>query len=174
MQKVSRIEGCGSGTDVIKCAKDEVGGIGMKDVLVLHGPNLNLLGTREPEVYGTTTLEQLDAHLKQIGEAWQLRVHTFQSNSEGELVDRIHAANGHFDYILLNAGAYTHYSYALHDALRAIDVPAIEVHLSNIHARESFRGKSVIAPAVVGQISGFGCDSYELGLYFIKKQLATS
>lgn len=141
----------------------------MKHVLVLHGPNLNMLGKREPGIYGGMTLEEINERLKKAGEAWNLSVHAYQSNSEGELVDYIHQASERFDYILINAGAYTHYSYAIRDALRAVDVPAIEIHLSNIHAREPFRHQSVLAPAVKGQVAGFGYDSYELGLYAIKK-----
>lgn len=141
----------------------------MKNVLVLHGPNLNMLGSREPGIYGQLTLKDINERLEKKGDAWNLRVQAFQSNSEGELIDYIHRAEGRYDYILINAGAYTHYSYAIYDALRAISVPAIEIHLSNIHAREPFRHQSVLAPAVVGQISGFGYDSYELGLYAIKK-----
>lgn len=143
----------------------------MENVLVLHGPNLNLLGTREPGIYGEMTLQHINERLKRVGETWNLRVHAFQSNSEGELVDFIHQAQNGYDYILINAGAYTHYSYAIHDALKAVNVPAIEIHLSNIHARESFRHQSVLAPAVKGQIAGFGYDSYELGLYAIKKDI---
>lgn len=141
----------------------------MIEVLVLHGPNLNLLGKREPGIYGRMTLEEINARLKEVGKMWGMKVHAFQSNSEGEIVEYIHQADERYDYILLNAGAYTHYSYAIHDALRAVDVPAIEIHLSNIHAREPFRRTSVLAPAVIGQIAGFGYDSYELGLYAIKK-----
>lgn len=152
-------------------AEDEQEGTRVKHVLVLHGPNLNLLGLREPGVYGETTLQEINNRLKKAGEAWNLRVHAVQSNSEGELVDHIHKANGSYDYILINAGAYTHYSYAIHDALRAVSVPAIEIHLSNIHAREPFRHHSVLAPVVKGQIAGFGYDSYELGLYAIKKDI---
>lgn len=143
----------------------------MKEVLVLHGPNLNLLGKREPGIYGGMTLEEINERLKNAGKSWNLSVHAFQSNSEGELVDHIHQADERFDYILINAGAYTHYSYAIHDALRAVDVPAIEIHISNIHAREPFRRTSVLSPAVRGQIAGFGYDSYELGLYAIKKMI---
>lgn len=143
----------------------------MRNVLVLHGPNLNLLGRREPGIYGDMTLSEIDERLKKLGEAWKIRVHTFQSNSEGELIDAIHEADGRQDYILLNAGAYTHYSYAIHDALRAVGIPAIEIHMSNIYAREAFRHRSVLAPVVHGQITGFGYDSYELGLYAIKRKI---
>lgn len=148
-----------------------MGGIGVGKVMVLHGPNLNLLGAREPGIYGKVTLQEINDRLKDVGKTWGLCVDAWQSNSEGELVDFIHQAEGKYDYILINAGAYTHYSYAIHDALRAVSTPAIEIHLSNIHAREPFRRQSVLAPAVTGQISGFGYDSYELGLYAVKKRL---
>ena len=141
----------------------------MAKILVLHGPNLNLLGTREPGVYGSTSLREIDVSLMARAVGLGHALDAFQSNSEGEIVEYIHQADERYDYILLNAGAYTHYSYAIHDALRAVDVPAIEIHLSNIHAREPFRRTSVLAPAVIGQIAGFGYDSYELGLYAIKK-----
>jgi len=128
----------------------------MAKVLVIHGPNLNLLGQRQPDIYGTTTLAEIDRRLVAL-------VDTYQSNHEGAIIDRLHAAQGRYDAIVLNAGALTHYSYSLRDAIAAIPVPVIEVHLSNIHAREAFR-ISVIAPVVRGQISGFGADSYLLGL----------
>lgn len=143
----------------------------MKNVLVLHGPNLNMLGSREPGIYGELTLKDINERLEKQGEAWGLRVQAYQSNSEGELIDYIQQAEGRYDYILINAGAYTHYSYAIHDALRAVSVPSIEIHLSNIHAREPFRHQSVLAPAVKGQIVGFGYISYELGLYAVKKAI---
>lgn len=135
----------------------------MAKVLVIHGPNLNLLGQRQPEIYGTTTLAEIDRRLAALARAEGAGVDTYQSNHEGAIIDRLHAAQGRYDAVVLNAGALTHYSYALRDAIAGISVPVIEVHLSNIHAREAFR-ISVIAPVVRGQISGFGVDSYLLGL----------
>ena len=135
----------------------------MAKVLVIHGPNLNLLGQRQPDIYGTTTLAEIDRWLVALARAEGAGVDTYQSNHEGAIIDRLHAAQGRYDAIVLNAGALTHYSYSLRDAIAAIPVPVIEVHLSNIHAREAFR-ISVIAPVVRGQISGFGADSYLLGL----------
>ncbi|MFZ5640423.1 MAG: type II 3-dehydroquinate dehydratase [Bacillota bacterium] len=136
----------------------------MAKILVIHGPNLNLLGTREPEIYGTLTLDKINAMLKRLGEELGLAVETFQSNHEGAIIDKIHAVIGQTDGILINPGAYTHYSLAVRDAVAAVPVPVVEVHLSNVHAREEFRRHSVIAPVAAGQISGFGADSYLLGL----------
>jgi 3-dehydroquinate dehydratase II len=135
-----------------------------KKVLVLHGPNLNLLGRRQPEIYGRLTLAQINRKIRELAQELHVEVETRQSNSEGELVDWIHQASGTFGAIVINAGAYTHSSVALRDALVAVGVPAVEVHLSNIHKREGFRRRSMIADAVVGQIAGFGADSYLLGL----------
>jgi 3-dehydroquinate dehydratase-2 len=133
-------------------------------VLVLHGPNLNLLGQREPEIYGHTTLADIDARLVALGRELKVEVETFQSNHEGVLVDRIQAARGQYAAVLINAGAYTHTSVALLDALLAVDLPVVEVHLSNLYKREEFRHHSYIARAAVGQICGFGANSYLLGL----------
>ena len=134
------------------------------NVLVLHGPNLNLLGLREPEIYGSTTLEQVNKILRLDAEKLQAAVKCLQSNSEGVLVDAIHNARTDFKGIVINAGAYTHTSVAIRDALVGVAVPTVEVHLSNIYKREEFRHHSYIAPIAIGQISGFGVDSYRLGL----------
>ena len=134
------------------------------DILVLHGPNLNLLGLREPEIYGSLTLEQINKSLKLNGEKLQACVDCLQSNHEGILVDAIHKARGKYRGIIVNAGAYTHTSVAIRDAIVGVQIPTVEVHLSNIYTREEFRHHSYIAPVAIGQISGFGVDSYLLGL----------
>jgi 3-dehydroquinate dehydratase-2 len=133
-------------------------------VLVLHGPNLNLLGTREPDVYGRATLKSIDAQLCRLASELGVDVETFQANGEGALVDRVQASRGTADAIVINAAAYTHTSVAIRDALVAAELPVIEVHLSNTYKREAFRHRSLIADIAVGQIVGFGADSYLLGL----------
>ncbi|MCV3213072.1 type II 3-dehydroquinate dehydratase [Plectonema radiosum NIES-515] len=133
-------------------------------VLVLHGPNLNLLGQREPGIYGSLTLAEINRLLEEEGKKLQAKVSPLQSNHEGVLVDAIHQALGQHEGILINAGAYTHTSVALRDAIAAVNLPTVEVHLSNIYRREEFRHNSYIAPVAIGQISGFGVQSYLLGL----------
>ncbi len=133
-------------------------------VLVLHGPNLNLLGLREPGIYGSLTLAEINRALEEEAKKLQAKVFPLQSNHEGVLVDAIHEALGQHEGILINPGAYTHTSVALRDAIAAVNLPTVEVHLSNIHRREEFRHHSYIAPVAIGQISGFGAQSYLLGL----------
>ena len=135
-----------------------------KRVLVLHGPNLNLLGKREPKIYGRLTLEQINRKIEALAQELGVEVEFRHSNSEGELVDWIQQAPKQFGALVINAAAYTHSSVALRDALTAAGIPAVEVHISNIYRREEFRKKSLIAEAVVGQITGFGVNSYLLGL----------
>ncbi len=133
-------------------------------LLVLHGPNLNLLGRREPGIYGSVTLDEINHLLEQEGQRLNAKVVAVQSNHEGILVDAVHDALGQHQGILINAGAYTHTSVALRDALAGVALPTVEVHLSNIYRREDFRHHSYIAPVAIGQISGFGAESYRLGL----------
>ncbi|MFV0635958.1 type II 3-dehydroquinate dehydratase [Mitsuokella sp. WILCCON 0060] len=144
----------------------------MPRVLVLHGPNLNMLGTREPEIYGYTTLDDINEMIAARAAEAGIETAFFQSNHEGELVDALQQANHKFDFIIFNAAAYTHYSIAIRDAIAAIDVPVIEVHLSNIHKREEFRHTSVLAPVAMGQISGLGVESYLAALEAIIYKLS--
>jgi len=144
----------------------------MKRVLVLHGPNLNLLGSREPDHYGHATLEQIDRRLTELGQKAGVAVASFQSNAEAPLIDRIHAAKGDGTaYIIFNPAAFTHTSVALRDALSAVGVPFIEVHLSNVHAREAFRAHSYFSDIAAGVVSGFGPLSYELALEAVIRNL---
>ncbi|WP_027417586.1 type II 3-dehydroquinate dehydratase [Aneurinibacillus terranovensis] len=141
----------------------------MTNILVVNGPNLNMLGKREPSVYGTETLADIERQLRIAADELDVRIDFFQSNVEGEIINRLHDAFGVCDGIVINPGAFTHYSYALRDALATISVPFIEVHISNIHAREAFRHLSVLAPIAVGQITGLGTYGYELALRAIVK-----
>lgn len=136
----------------------------MKKILVIHGPNLNLLGEREPGVYGSDTFETVNNEIVQKAKECNFECEIFQSNHEGEIIDKLHSARLEFDGIALNAGAYTHYSYAIRDAIAAIKIPVVEVHMSNVHKREEFRHHSVISPVCVGVIAGFGKNSYLLGV----------
>jgi 3-dehydroquinate dehydratase-2 len=133
-------------------------------VLVLHGVNLDMLGKRDPAQYGTVTLPEIDAAVSSLGRELGVDVVSYQTNDEGRMCERIHGAHKDAGAVIINAGAWTHYSYAIRDALAILDVPIVEVHLSNIHARESFRHDSVIAGVATGQIAGFGMDSYLLAL----------
>ena len=143
----------------------------MIQVLILHGPNLNLLGEREPEIYGSLTLAELDQRLVKAGTALGMQVRTAQSNHEGALIDALHEARSWAAGVIFNPGGYTHTSVALRDAVSAIGIPVIEVHLSNVEAREEFRHKSLIAGACRGKITGFGWHSYQLALLALKEIL---
>jgi 3-dehydroquinate dehydratase-2 len=139
-------------------------GLRKKQVLILHGPNLNLLGEREKEVYGSLTLKEINRQIEEEAKTLGVSVRFFQSNAEGELVTEIQKARKNFDAIVINPAAFTHTSVAIRDAVAAVEIPIVEVHLSNIYQREEFRHHSLIAPVARGQISGFGMNSYLLGL----------
>mgnify|MGYP000692911668 CR=1 FL=1 len=143
----------------------------MHSLLILNGPNLNLLGSRQPEVYGSETLEMLETRCTDYAESRGLQAQCLQSNHEGVLLDAIHDARGKHAGIVLNAGAYTHTSIALMDAIASVELPVVEVHLSNIHAREEFRHRSYIAPVALGQICGFGAQGYLMALDALKAHL---
>jgi 3-dehydroquinate dehydratase-2 len=141
---------------------------GNKKILVLLGPNLNMVGIREQDVYGLETAESIQQQIQKYAASLQFGCDIYQSNHEGSLIDKIHAARGVYDGAVINAGALTHYSYALRDAIASVKIPFVEVHMSNIYAREQFRHESVIAPVCAGQISGFGKNSYFLALSALK------
>lgn len=136
----------------------------IKKILVIHGPNLNLLGEREPDVYGDNNIDTLNAEIISRSGKMGLECEVFQSNHEGAIIDKLHEARKIYDGVIINAGAYTHYSYAIRDAISAIKIPCIEVHISNVDARDAFRANSVIAPVCTGSISGFGFGSYYLAI----------
>ena len=139
-------------------------GIELKKVLVIHGPNLNLLGKREPDIYGKTTIDEINRQLKTLGEKQNIFVETFQSNYEGAIVEKIQEAMGTYNGLIINPAAYTHTSIAIRDAITLLDVPVVEIHLSNIYQREPFRHKSMIAEVITAQIAGFGAYGYTLAL----------
>ena len=142
-----------------------------KHILVIHGPNLNLVGEREVGVYGSESFDSINKEIQAFAENLGLSCEIYQSNIEGEIIDKIQTERHHYDGIVANMGAYTHYSYAIRDAIAAIRLPVVEVHLSNIHAREEFRHTSVIAPVCRGQIAGFGPASYTLALHALRELL---
>ena len=144
----------------------------MKRVILINGPNLNLIGTREPEKYGKKSFEDIMQELNEFAGKNGIMLDYFQSNNEGDIIDKIHASANNFDYIIINPGALTHYSYSIHDALLSVKLPAIEVHITNIFARENWRQKSVISSAVSGVISGLGTDVYLIALIYISKKLS--
>ncbi len=140
------------------------------NILILNGPNLNMIGLREPEIYGTKTYKDLENYLKSLEEVYNIVLDIKQSNLEGILIDLLHYGNDIFDGVILNAGAFTHYSYALYDAIKSIQIPVVEVHLSNINNREEFRKKSVIRDACITNIMGLGFQSYEEGIKYLLKE----
>ena len=143
-------------------------------IMVINGPNLNMLGVREPDVYGEKDYNALENYLEEYGNARNCEVIVLQSNGEGEIIDFIHHALGSTDAIIINPGAYTHYSYAIYDALKAVGLPAVEVHISNIHQREEFRHKSVTAPACIGQICGLGFRGYTLAMDYLMEEVVSN
>ncbi|AEE14956.1 3-dehydroquinate dehydratase [Thermodesulfobium narugense DSM 14796] len=143
----------------------------MKKILVINGPNLNMLGTREPNIYGSITLHGLEELILNFAKELEMKVDFFQSNHEGDIIDKIHRTFDAYDAFIINPGAFTHYSYAIRDAIASITIPVIEVHLSNVHAREEFRKSSVIAPVCLGQISGLGELSYIAAIVALDKYL---
>lgn len=143
----------------------------MSKIVVIHGPNLNMLGVREPAIYGSDTLASIELRLNELASKLHIQLEFYQSNHEGAIIDKIQECLGKADGIVINPGAFTHYSYGIRDALSSVSIPTIEVHLSNIHKREQFRQISVTAPVAVGQISGFGAYSYELGLMAIHQHV---
>ena len=142
----------------------------MKKILIINGPNLNLLGKREEEIYGTTDFNIILEELKNVVSKSDAELEYFQSNHEGKIIDKMHQAIGNINNIILNPGALTHYSYSLHDAIKAVKIPTIEVHISNIYGRDEWRSKSVISPAAAGVISGFGIEGYVMAIDFILKK----
>ena len=143
----------------------------MKKILFILGPNLNMVGIRDKNIYGAETAESINMQVMEWAKEFDFDLEIFQSNHEGDIVDKIHSAYGEKDGILINAGALTHYSYALHDAIEAVHIPTVETHMSNIYAREEFRHKSVISAVCIGCIAGFGKESYYLGLSALAKKL---
>jgi 3-dehydroquinate dehydratase II len=143
-------------------------------ILILNGPNLNLLGTREPKHYGTATLADIEKRMTELSAELKCQVEFHQSNNEGVLIDAIHSGSYRCEGLIINPGAFTHYSYALRDAIAGVGIPAVEVHISNVHQREEFRHTSVIVPVCIGQITGFGVTSYELGLRALVKHLSAT
>lgn len=145
----------------------------MSKLLLINGPNLNLLGVREPGIYGQTTLKDIEDGISKFANEHDLEMSCFQSNHEGYIIDAIHEARNNFAGIILNPGAFTHYSYAIRDAIASVDVPVIEVHISNVHKREEFRHTSVIAPVCEGQIVGLGVTGYKLAVIAFKEMLSS-
>ena len=142
-------------------------------IMVINGPNINMLGVREPEVYGGQSYSDLEEYVERYAETIGVETVVMQSNSEGDIIDYIHYALGKYDGIVINPGAYTHYSYAIFDALKSVNLPAVEVHISNVHKREEFRCKSVTAPACIGQICGLGFMGYTLAMDYLVKNIDT-